>query len=57
MLAGNIGEFSAVVQQPGKGLSLQTKRVTDDDLGTRFAAGGRPRKKLSLAARKKEIRK
>jgi hypothetical protein len=33
VLAGNIGKFSQVLRQPGEGLSLQTKRMTDDDLG------------------------
>ena len=28
-----------MLRQPGKGLSLQTRRMTDDDLGAAFAAG------------------
>jgi hypothetical protein len=57
VLVGNIGKFSLVVRQPGKGLSLQTKRLTDDDPGAAFAAGGRPRKKVSSAGQEKEIRR
>ena len=57
VLASNIGKFSVGVRQPGKGLSLQTKRVTDDDVGAAFAAGGTPRKKVSSAGWEKEIRR
>lgn len=32
MLAGNIGKFSVVLRQPGEGLSLQLRPMTDDDL-------------------------
>ena len=48
VLAGNIGKFSLVLRQPGKGLSLQTKRMTDDDLGAAFAAGGTTTKDRSI---------
>jgi Flp pilus assembly protein CpaB len=39
VLAGNIGKFSLALRQPGKGLSLPTRRLTDDDLGAALAAG------------------
>ena len=32
VLAGNIGKFSLLLRQPGEGLSLQTRPMTDDDL-------------------------
>jgi hypothetical protein len=32
VLARNIGKYSLVLRQPGEGLSLQTSRMTDDDL-------------------------
>ena len=41
VLVGNTGKFSLVLRQPGKGLSLQTRRMSDDDLGV-FVAGRRP---------------
>jgi pilus assembly protein CpaB len=36
VLARNIGKYSLVLRQPGEGLSLQPRRVTDDDLGAAF---------------------
>ena len=36
VLAGNIGKFSLVLRQRGESLSLQPRRVTDDDLGAAF---------------------
>jgi len=45
--AGNIGKFSLVSRHPSKGLSLQARSMTDDDLEAAFAASGRPRSSLS----------
>ena len=42
VLAGNIGKFSLMLRQPFSRLSLQTRRMTDDDPDAAFAAGGRP---------------
>jgi hypothetical protein len=39
VLAGNIGKVSQQLGQPREGLSLQTRRMTDDDPGAAFAAG------------------
>ena len=44
VLVGNIGKFSLVLRQPGEGLSLQIRRMTDDDLWCRISAGRRPQK-------------
>ena len=38
----NIGKLSLGLQQPVNCLSLQTRRMTDDDRGAAVAAGGRP---------------
>ena len=46
VLAGNIGKFSLVLRQPGEGLSLQTRRMTDDDLDAAF---GRQETRVSSA--------
>ena len=40
VLVGNIGEFSLVLRQPGEDRSLQTRRMTDDDLGAAFLPAG-----------------
>ena len=40
--AGNIGKLSLGLQQPVNRLSLQTRRMTDDDRGAALAAAGRP---------------
>ena len=42
VLVGNIGKLSLVLRQAGNGLSLQTRRMTDDDNGGAFAADRRP---------------
>jgi hypothetical protein len=39
VLAGNIGRFSLPLRQPGKSLSLPTRRLTDDDLDAVLTAG------------------
>jgi hypothetical protein len=41
VLNGNIGKFSQGLRQLGNGLSLLTRRMTDDDVGDKFAAGAR----------------
>jgi len=45
VLAGNTGKFSLVLRQPGEGCSLQTGRMTDDDLD---AIGRRETTKVSF---------
>ncbi len=40
VLVGNIAKFSLVLRQPGEGLSLQIRRMTDDDLGAAFRPAG-----------------
>ena len=52
--AGNIGKFSQVLRQSDKGLSLQTRRMTDDDLEGAFAAGLSPGSVLSGARARQE---
>ena len=52
--AGNIGEVSQVLRQPGNGLSLQTGHITDDDHCAAFAAGGRPENVFSGARARQE---
>ncbi|MBR1155288.1 hypothetical protein [Bradyrhizobium sp. JYMT SZCCT0428] len=41
VLARNIGKYSLMLQQTNEGLSLQARRMTDDDLGVAFAADSR----------------
>jgi hypothetical protein len=56
----NIGKLSLGLQQPVDRLSLQTRRMTDDDRGAAVAAGGRPGSVLcgaKLVRQEKEIRR
>ena len=39
VLSDNTGKFSLVLRRPGEGRSLQTRRMTDDDLDARFIMG------------------
>ena len=54
VLARNIGKYSLMLQQPGKGLSLQARSMRDDDLGAAFAASGRPGSVLTEARARRE---
>jgi len=47
VLARNIGKFFSGLRQPGKGLSLPTMHVRDDDLCAAFVFDGRPGSVLS----------
>jgi len=49
VLTGNIGTFSLGLQQPGIPLSLQTRRIADDDVRGAFVACGRPGSVLGWA--------
>ena len=56
----NIGKLSLGLQQPVNRLSLQARRMTDDDRGAAVAAGGRPGSVLcgaKLVRQEKEIRR
>jgi len=54
VLARNIGKYSQVLQQPGKGLSLQAGSMTDDDLAVAFAASGKLGSVLTEARTRRE---
>jgi hypothetical protein len=44
VLAGNIGQLCYLLGQRGEGLSLQKRRMTDDDLCAALAPQGRPKR-------------
>jgi pilus assembly protein CpaB len=50
LLAGNIGKLSLVLRQPGEAKPVQSRRITDQDLGPAFARREVPKPAQALAS-------